>query len=96
MVGVFVVLDAKNNRLVATPHVESKGFITANKRALQKKASEIIGIEINRLLSSTQKVTYSDIKNTIRNVTSHFLYRESHRNPMVIPVILDYTGEELQ
>lgn len=96
MVGVFVVLDAKNNRLVATPHVESKGFITANKRALQKKASEIIGIEINRLLSSTQKVTYSDIKNTIRNVTSHFLYRENHRNPMVIPVILDYTGEELQ
>lgn len=94
MVGVFVVLDARNNRLVATPYVESKGFITSNKKALQKKASEIVGIEINRLLSSAQKVTYSDIKNTIRTVTSHFLYRESHRNPMVIPVILDYQGEQ--
>lgn len=94
MVGVFVVLDARNNCLVATPYVESKGFITSNKKALQKKASEIVGIEINRLLSSAQKVTYSDIKNTIRTVTSHFLYRESHRNPMVIPVILDYQGEQ--
>ena len=94
MVGVFLVINPKNNTLVSSPVVESKGFISANKKGLQKKASEIIGIEIMRMMSSNEKVTYADIKNAVRSVTSHFLYRESHRNPMVIPVILNYTPEE--
>lgn len=94
MVGVFLVINPKNNTLVSSPVVESKGFISANKKGLQKKASEIIGIEIMRMMNSNEKVTYADIKNAVRSVTSHFLYRESHRNPMVIPVILNYTPEE--
>ena len=94
MVGVSLVINPKNNTLVSSPVVESKGFISANKKGLQKKASEIIGIEIMRMMSSNEKVTYADIKNAVRSVTSHFLYRESHRNPMVIPVILNYTPEE--
>lgn len=94
MVGVFLVINPKNNTLVSSPVVESKGFISANKKGLQKKASEIIGIEIMRMMNSNEKVTYADIKNAVRSVTSHFLYRESHRNPMVIPVILNYAPEE--
>lgn len=94
MVGVFLVINPKDNTLVSAPVVESKGFISANKKGLQKKASEIIGIEIMRMMNNGNKVTYSDIKNTVKSVTSHFLYRESHRNPMVIPVILNYTPEE--
>ncbi len=94
MVGVFLVINPKDNTLVSAPVVESKGFISANKKGLQKKASEIIGIEIMRMMNNGTKVTYSDIKNTVKSVTSHFLYRESHRNPMVIPVILNYSPEE--
>ncbi len=94
MVGVFLVINPKDNTLVSAPVVESKGFISANKKGLQKKASEIIGIEIMRMMNNGTKVTYSDLKNTVKSVTSHFLYRESHRTPMVIPVILNYTPEE--
>ena len=90
MVGVFLIIDPKKNHLVSAPVVESKGFISSNKRGLQKKASEIIGIEVERLMASGKKITYSDIKNTVRTITNHFLYRESHRSPMVIPVILNY------
>ena len=90
MVGVFLVIDPKTSRLVSVPLVESRGFISSNKKSLQKKASEIIGIEVDRLMKSGRKVTYSDIKSTVKAIASHFLYRESHRNPMVIPVILNY------
>lgn len=93
MVGVFVVIDPNNNRLVSTPVVESRGFISSNKKGLQKKAGEIIGIEVSRLLKSNKKVTYADIRTTVKNATQHFLYRESKRNPMIIPVILSYTQE---
>ncbi len=93
MVGVFVVIDPNNNRLISTPVVESRGFISSNKKGLQKKAGEIIGIEVSRLLKSNKKVTYADIRIAVKNATQHFLYRESKRNPMIIPVILSYTPE---
>ncbi len=95
MIGVFVTIDPKKNLLVSTPIVESKGFISSNKRALQAKAAEVVGLVINRLMSSGAKVTYSEIKQVIRNTVSHFLYREAKRTPMVIPVILNYsTGSQ--
>jgi ribonuclease J len=93
MVGVFVVIDPNNNRLISTPVVESRGFISSNKKGLQKKAGEIIGIEVSRLLNSNKKITYAEIKNAVKSSTQHFLYRESKRNPMVIPVILSYNPE---
>ena len=92
MVGVYLMIDPKASRLVSTPIVESKGFISSNKRGLQRKASEVIGLEVERLMNSGKKVTYSDIKQTVRTITNHFLYREAHRSPMVIPVILTYNG----
>ncbi len=93
MVSVFLLLDPKSNKMMAAPIVESKGFISANKKGLQKKASEIIAIEVNRLLSSNRKVTYMEIKNTIKTSCNRFMYRESHRNPMIIPVILTCNSE---
>ncbi len=93
MVSVFLLLDPKSNKMMAAPIVESKGFISANKKGLQKKASEIIAIEVNKLLSSDRKVTYMEIKNAIKTSCNRFMYRESHRNPMIIPVILTCNNE---
>ena len=93
-VSVFVVIDPKRNRLVSSPVVESKGFITSNKKSRQKKASEIIGIEVSRVRQGQNKPNYPEIKNAIRNVTSHFLYRESKRHPIIIPVVLNYSPAE--
>lgn len=94
MVAVFVAIDQNKNQLLTTPIVESKGFISSNKKALQKKTGEIIAIEVSRVLASSRKPTYSDIKNAIKMVAGHFLYRECHRNPMVIPVILNATAKD--
>ena len=35
------------------------------------------------------KITFNDIKNTIRGSLEPFLYEKTHRNPIVIPVILN-------
>ncbi len=94
MVAVFLLIDPVNNELLTTPVVESCGFISSNKKGIQKKAGEVIGIEVNRLMRGSRKITYQDIKATVRTSASHFLYRESHRNPMIIPVILTYGSDK--
>lgn len=92
MVGIYLVISTKENKLLYSPIVESKGFISSNKRGIQKKASEIVSIEIQKLLNSKRKITFYDLKQTIKQVAGHFFYRESKRNPMIIPIILTYNS----
>jgi mRNA degradation ribonuclease J1/J2 len=35
------------------------------------------------------KVTFNEIKNTIRNTLSKYLFAQTERNPMIIPVIMN-------
>lgn len=95
-VGVYLLIDQKANTLISQPVVESRGFISSNKKGLQRKASEIIGIEVMNLLNANKKISMQEVKNTVKNVTSRFLYRESHCNPIIIPVIMNYNGEKKQ
>ena len=37
-----------------------------------------------------QRTTFSELKNTIRSCLEPFLYKRTHRNPIVIPVILNH------
>lgn len=94
VVGVFLIINPKTNKLIRMPQVISKGFISSNKKAIQKKAAEVINLEVTRLMESSHKVTYSMIKQTVKTITNHFLYREAHRAPIVIPVILSYEEPE--
>ena len=38
--------------------------------------------------------TFSDIKNTIRNTLSKFVFDKTHRSPMIIPVVLNRRSED--
>lgn len=89
MVGIYLVLNPKTNSLAFTPVVDSQGFTASNKKAIQKRLAEIIAIEVNRVLGE-KKASLSELRNTVRNSASHYIYRETHRNPIVIPVVLNY------
>ncbi|MDD7607035.1 MAG: ribonuclease J [Candidatus Enterosoma sp.] len=96
MVGIYVVIDPKRNELVYSPIVDSKGFISANKRGIQNKVSDILSIELKKLMKSGKKVTFFDIKQTVKTVAGHMFYRETKRNPMVIPIVLTYSNTEVK
>ena len=87
MVAIFVLLDAVNNKILFNPIIQARGFMTINKTYLQYKLQENIYNSLNKLLASP-KVTYQQIKETIKSEASRYFYRETRRNPMIIPVIL--------
>ena len=53
VVGVFLIINPKTNKLIRMPQVISKGFISSNKKAIQKKAAEVINLEVTRLMESS-------------------------------------------
>ena len=48
---------------------------------------------LNDLLSKG-RVTFSDIKNTLKTTLTSFLYQKTRRNPMIIPVIMNKKYED--
>lgn len=93
MVSVYLLLDSKDGKLKTQPVIDSKGFASSARKSFKKKAEEIIGIEVTNYLRANPRTSFLDLKNTIRNVTSRFFYREYHRNPVVVPVIFNYNPE---
>jgi ribonuclease J len=47
---------------------------------------------IRNLMQS--KCTFSDIKATIKNEVSSYIFRKTERNPMIIPVIMNVKKKE--
>ena len=93
MVTVALGIDAQNNKLIYPPQILTKGFsnYTDQHSTIVKECQHLIEEELNTLF--TQKVTFSDIKNTVKNTTSQYFYKITHRSPVVIPVILNKVQE---
>lgn len=89
MVSVLVAIDSKTNTLLIKPKIISTGFLVASAKTqlIFDHATELLEHDLLKLLAS--KVTFSEIKNTIRNTVSQYLMSKTHRNPMVIPLVMN-------
>lgn len=90
MVSIFVSIDSRINRLLQKPKIISRGFLSldSSSSVLLKHASEQVEQELNALME-TNKVTFGEIKNTIRNSLSQYLYARTRRQPMIVPIIMN-------
>lgn len=93
MISVLLAIDSKTNALLMKPKIVSSGFLadSPKTRLIFDKISEILEQTLLQLLSN--KVTFGEIKNTIRNTVSQYLLIRTHRTPMVIPLIMNKVEE---
>jgi ribonuclease J len=87
MVAVLISIDSKANRLIVPPVIHTRGFVLANHSKLIAGGEKIITDELQKVMAN--KVTFNEIKNTIRNTLSKYLFAQTERNPMIIPVIMN-------
>ncbi len=92
MVSVLVCLDSKQNKLAAKPKVITCGFVSngAAESHLTRHAAIQVEDALNQILNKNAKVTFGDIKNAIRSVVSKYYFRKTQRNPMIIPLVMNY------
>ena len=89
IIVVTVAIDSVTREIVSGPDVVSRGFIYV------KESEELLG-ELNRVVCDvlencrfTKVKDWNSIKARIKEGVSKFLYTKTHRNPMVLPVILE-------
>ncbi len=90
--GIIVVtasLDYSTGQLIAGPEVISRGFIYV------KEAEELIEQARKVAEKALENCYYSNIsdigaiKGKLRDAVSHFIYEQTKRSPMILPIIME-------
>lgn len=88
LVAVIIAIDSRENKILCKPVIVSRGFVfIKDSQGLLKEAEQIVYNALKEKMA--QRTTFSELKNTVRASLEPFLYNKTHRNPIVIPVILN-------
>ncbi len=88
---VVVSIDSSTGKLVAGPDVVSRGFVYMRQsQDLIEATKEAVRIALNHRESNDQtQIDSAFVNHKLKEVVSDFLYRETKRRPMVLPVVME-------
>jgi ribonuclease J len=88
VVTVVLSVDTATGLLTSGPKIVSSGFM---EQAQVVHLFEALGVEIEAAISKKPEMLddRESTKSQVRELTRKFLYNETHRRPMVIPVVLE-------
>jgi ribonuclease J len=92
--GIFVVIvtvDHTNNQILTSPDIISRGFIymRESEELVHKARAEVKKVFLKYTREKGQKTDFAFVKQKIRDEIGEFLFRETERRPMVIPVVIE-------
>lgn len=91
--GVFVsvvTIDRKKRQVVSKPKLTSRGFVYVKaNRDLMKEASDLTVKQIEDYLTNNKNFDWNELKAGVRDVLSRFLFEQTRRRPMVMPVVME-------
>ena len=90
--GVFiaaVTIDRKKKKIISEPRVSTRGFvyIKAN-HALMNGAADVIKEAVNNNIEH-KKFDWTELKQDVRNDVEKYLYKQTGRRPVVLPVVME-------
>lgn len=90
--GMFVVvatINMRTGRLRKSPDIISRGFVYLREsRELLDQARLIVKRVVEKAFIRSKTVNIDTVKSDLTHELSHFLVQQTHKNPIVIPVIV--------
>ncbi|MGM0214896.1 metallo-beta-lactamase [Enterococcus sp. AZ109] len=90
--GIFVIvvtIDRKGKKIVSAPQITSRGFVYVKaSRDLMKESSDITEEIVVKHLHSDD-FEWSKLKQDIRDKLSRYLFEQTKRRPVILPVIME-------
>ncbi|MBU0661186.1 ribonuclease J [Patescibacteria group bacterium] len=89
MVVVIVTIDTKTGQLIQNPDIISRGFVFLKDN---KKLIEDVRAKVRTLVVESDPLTWADanqIRNNIREKIGQFLFKQTEKRPMVLPVVIE-------
>ena len=89
IVIIVTTISAENGKILAGPDIITRGFVYAREsEELIKQTAEKIKEELKKY--EMENVTeWSVLKNSIKEISSKYLYEQTKRNPIILPIIME-------
>lgn len=91
--GIFTVvitLNRKQKRIAAGPEIVSRGFVYVREsEELLEEAKKLVHKIVEKHVSK-KSFEWTGIKQEIRDTLSSYLFQQTKRRPMIIPIIMEY------
>ena len=89
--GIFIVIvtvDKDTGRVVSGPDLISRGFVH------QQTSDVLLDAARERIVETINKITpgnpeWQVLKNAVRDAMSKYLYEQTRRRPMIIPIVVE-------
>ena len=89
LVVVVATVDFHSRYVVSGPDIVSRGFVYVKEsEELVEGARSAAEAALERSLKARQ-IDYAQIKNNIRDELAKYIYKETKRKPMILPVLMD-------
>ncbi len=84
-----VTIDSQTGEVLAGPDLISRGFVHMDQsREFLADAADRVAVALEGL-EAEQVTEWSTIKRTCRRALGEFVWNETHRRPMILPVIME-------
>ncbi len=87
LVSVSIVLDSAKNTLLVKPTIHTLGFVYKTANDIIRNAEIKLEERLQQLMQN--RVSFSELKATIKDTVSKYLFIKTQRTPMIIPVIMN-------
>ena len=86
---VVVVTLGKDEKKIISPEIISRGFVYVREsEALIERSTEIVRMIVEQSIKE-YSIEWSMLKQNIRELLGQFLYEETKRKPMILPIIME-------
>ena len=86
MVAITVAIDSKKNVMIGEAKLYVKGVIDKGNEKRRKELTGLINDAISEKLLT--RTNFAELKLLIKDVAGFYIYRKTHRHPIIIPVIM--------
>ena len=90
--GVLLIIaniDARNKKVVSEPEVVSRGFVYMKENEDLIKGVTDLFYYVSENEFTNKYINWRTYKSNVKTHISKYLYKETRRNPIVIPVLID-------
>ncbi|WP_223066826.1 ribonuclease J [Paenibacillus caui] len=86
---VVVTLSKQDGKIVSGPDIISRGFVYVREsEGLLDEANRIVSSTLEKLMS--EKVNeWASLKTNVKDALGRFLYEQTRRRPMILPIIME-------
>lgn len=86
---VVVTLSKETGRILSGPDIISRGFVYVREsEALLDEATKLVEATLTRLVSDNVS-EWSSLKTAVRDTLGRYLYEQTRRRPMILPIIME-------